>query len=277
MTPTDVTNFAVAGASLATLMGWLLLGVRNVISFLVILLVGWIIAGVVSTIVLFLLRRARFNDFLQRSGAAELIRRTGVTADPAAVVAEAIKWLVRLVFLVAASDTVGLSDVSLMIRQLLYWIPKLVAAIVVLMIGGLLANVFSRLVRGATSDAGIGSPEFLATLARVAVWGAAIIVAANQIGVGQMLVNVLFIGLVFALSLAFGLAFGLGGRDTAAQILSVLYARNAGAWPHVVPVADPVGQASTVVGSGTAPVIEGTVVDESWSRNDPGAGGSPIR
>ena len=73
------------------------------------------------------------------------------------------------------------------------------------------------MVRGATAQAGFANPDLLANIARVAVWGFAIVVAVNQIGVAETLVNTLFMGLIGALALALGLAFGLGGRETAAR------------------------------------------------------------
>jgi len=72
---------------------------------------------------------------------------------------------------------------------------------------------------------GFGSPNLLASIARVAIIGFAVIIAVNQIGIAASLINTLFMGLVFALALAVGLAFGLGGRDTAARMWQGWYQR----------------------------------------------------
>jgi hypothetical protein len=112
--------------------------------------------------------------------------------------------------------------VSNVLQQLLLWLPNLVVALVVLVIGGLAANGLSQLVRGATAQAGFSNPDILATVSKVAVWGFAIIVAVNQLGIATTLINTLLIGIVGAFSIAFGLAFGLGGRDRAAQMLDTM-------------------------------------------------------
>lgn len=78
------------------------------------------------------------------------------------------------------------------------------------------------MVRGASAKAGFTNPDILATVARVAVWGFAIIVAINQLGIATTLINTLVIGVIGAMSLAFGLAFGLGGRDQAARLLDTI-------------------------------------------------------
>jgi small-conductance mechanosensitive channel len=120
---------------------------------------------------------------------------------------------------VVGFDALGLPAVSEVLRDLLLWLPNLAVALVVLIIGGLAANTVSRLVRGATAEADFDNPEFLAKLAAAAVWAFAVVVAVNQIGVATALVNTLFMAVVGAFALALGLAFGLGGRDTAADIV----------------------------------------------------------
>jgi hypothetical protein len=93
-------------------------------------------------------------------------------------------------------------------------------------------------VRGATAESGLGNPDLLATIARVAVWAFAVVVAVNQIGVAATLVNTLFMAVVGALALALGLAFGLGGRETAAQIVRGWYERSQDAAPKVAQAAE---------------------------------------
>jgi len=118
-----------------------------------------------------------------------------------------------------AFDMLGLPAVSTVLQQLLLWLPNLVVALVVLVIGGLAANALSQLVRGASAEAGFTNPDVLATVTKVAVWGFTIVVAITQLGIATTLINTLMVGIVGALAIAFGLAFGLGGRDRAAQIL----------------------------------------------------------
>jgi len=131
-----------------------------------------------------------------------------------------------------------LPAVSDVLRQLLLWLPYLAVAIVVLIIGGLAANALAGLVRGATAEAGLGSPQLLANIARVAVWAFAIVVAVNQIGIARELVNTLFMATVGAVALALGLAFGIGGRDTAAEMIRDWYSRTRRTAPKIEDVAD---------------------------------------
>jgi hypothetical protein len=88
-----------------------------------------------------------------------------------------------LIVLVTAFDPLGLPGVSQVLEQILLWLPNLVVALVVLVIAGLAADALAGLIRGATAQAGLGDPNLLANIARVAVWAFAVVMAVNQIGV----------------------------------------------------------------------------------------------
>lgn len=113
----------------------------------------------------------------------------------------------------------GLTAVSDALRQLLLWLPNVVVALVVLVIGGLLASALSNVVRASAAKSSLGNLDLLAKVASGVVRTFAIVLAVNQIGIATTLVNTLFMAVVGAMALALGLAFGLGGRETAAEII----------------------------------------------------------
>lgn len=206
-------------ASLTGALNTLFAAIPRIIGFAVVLIIGWIISSLLARGVQALLHAVKFNDLARRAGLADFVHKMGVKDDSSAVLAGIVKWFVRLITLVVAFDTLGLPAVSNVLQQLLLWLPNLVVALVVLVIGGLAAKALSQLVRGASAEAGFTNPDMLAAVTRVAVWGFTIVVAVNQLGIATALINTLLVGIVGALALAFGLAFGLGGRDRAAQIL----------------------------------------------------------
>lgn len=193
--------------------------IPKVIGFLVILIVGWIVAGIVSRIVARVLKAARFDEVGERAGANRIANQLGVSDGAVGLIALIVKWFIRLIALVAAFDALGISEISELIQNFVLWIPNLIVALVILMIAGLLANVVYRVVRATVGETGLGDPDLLATIAKFAVWFFAIVVVANQLGIAEDAVNVLFTGVVAAMAIALGLAFGLGGRDTAAEIV----------------------------------------------------------
>jgi len=225
-------------SSVAAALALLLSAIPRVIGFVVILIIGWLIAAALARGVAALLRAVKFNDLAQRAGLTGFVRNMGVQTDAAGLLATIAKWFVRLIVLVTAFDALGLPAVSQVLQQLLLWLPNLVVALVVLVIGGLAASALASLVRGATAESGLGNPELLATIARAAVWAFAIVIAVNQIGIATTLVNTLFMAVVGAVAIATGLAFGLGGRETAAQIVRGWYERGQQAAPKLAEAAE---------------------------------------
>ena len=243
MPVTPVTDWGQAiMTSVAAALAMFLGAIPKVIGFAVILIIGWLVAGLIATAVAALLRAVKFNDLAQRSGFSGFVQKAGIKTDAAGALANLAKWFVRLIVLVVAFDALGLPAVSQVLQQLLLWLPNLVVAMVVLVLAGLAANALHGLVRGATAQAGLGNPDLLANIARVAVWAFAVVVAVNQLGIATTLVNTLFMGTVGALALALGLAFGLGGRETAGQIVSGWYQKGQQAAPKMAQAAEAVQQ-----------------------------------
>lgn len=211
--------------SIALALSMIVAAIPKIIGFIIVLIIGWIVASAIAAIVSRLLRAVHFNDLAERSGISNFVRNMGLRTDASGALALAAEWFVRLITLVVAFDALGLPAISNIFNDILVWLPNLVVAIVVLVIGGLVANAFSDVVRGSTASAGLGNPNVLASIARYLVWAFAIVVAVNQIGIATALVNTLFMAFVGALALALGLAFGLGGRDTAAQLWRDWYER----------------------------------------------------
>ncbi len=207
--------------------------IPKVLGFMLILVIGWLVASLIARATAGLLRAIKFNDLAARSGFTAFVRNIGVQSDAAVFLALVAKWFVRLIVLVVAFDALGLPAVSEVLRQLLLWLPNLAVGLVVLVIGGLLANAAAARVRAATASAGFHRPQLLANIARTAVWVFAIIVAVDQIGIAQALVNTLFMGTVALLVLALGLSFGLGGRELAATLLQKWYAESQAKAPQM--------------------------------------------
>ena len=197
--------------------------IPRILGFIIVVAIGWFVSSLLARAVIGLLRAIRFDELMQRSGLSDFMNKMGTGLDSAGVVAGLVKWLVRIVVLLVAFDVLGLPAVSDVMRQLLLWLPNLVVAIFVLFVGGIAARALGNIVRGATAEGGFANPETLANVTRTTVWAFAIVVAINQLGIATNLINTLFTGLVAALAIAFGVAFGMGGRDLASRTLENWY------------------------------------------------------
>lgn len=202
-----------------------LAGIPKIIGFLIILGVGWIVAAVIARVAAEILRRLRFNDMAHRAGLARAVNSTGLDTDAIGFVTLSVRWFIRLIALVVAFDALGLTAVSDTLRQLLLWLPNLVVALIILVLGGLAANAVRGLVRGSAASTELGNPRIVGSLAFGGVWAFTIVAAVYQVGIASELVATLFAVVLAGFALAIGLAFGLGGRDTAGEIIHDLYVR----------------------------------------------------
>ena len=210
-------------ASFRDAFAMILSAIPRILGFIIIVAIGWFVSSLVAKAITGLLRAIRFDELMQKSGLADFMNKMGTGIDSVGIVAGIVKWIVRVVVLLVAFDTLGLPAVSDVMRQLLLWLPNLVVAIFVLFIGGIAARALGNIVRGATAEGGFANPETLSNVARTAVWSFAVVIAINQLGIATNLINTLFTGFVGALAIALGLAFGLGGRDLASRTLENWY------------------------------------------------------
>lgn len=190
---------------------------------ILILIIGWIVAGLLATLVERVLKTVGFERAANSTGISSFIQRSGSDWTASAIVAEIVKWFIRLIAIQAAASVLGLDQISQIINAILLWLPNLVVAIAIIVIGALIARFVSGLVRGTTSQMGFGNSSILGSVAYYALLVFAVIAAVDQLGIAETVVNTLLIGLVATVALAAGLAFGLGGQQTAARITEGWY------------------------------------------------------
>ena len=208
--------------SLSNALNAFLAAIPLVIGALIIIVIGWIIAGVLARVVSEVFRRVGADRLFAEHG-GQVYGSRSRDIKPSIVGGELVKWLIRLVFLVAAANVLGLTQVSELLNDVLLWIPKLIVAAIILLVAPLLARFVRGAIEVGAGEMGFSNAPLLGRIAEIAIIAFAVIIAINQIGIAANLVNILFIGVVAALALAFGLAFGLGGRDVAGQLTQSWY------------------------------------------------------
>lgn len=224
----------------------------NLLSFIpalvgaiIVLVIGWIIAGVLAKLVTTVLQRVGFETAAQTTGVAAFLEKSGARGLTASRVAgELVKWTIRLVFLEAAASALHLGAVTELINRVVLFVPNLIVALVVLMVGALLARLLAGIVRGATAEAGFSNPNLMGRVAHTAVLAFAVVVAVSQVGIATAIVNTLFMAVVGAVALTAALAFGLGGREVAAEIWHQWYQRSRRASPKLQQAAEAVSDGS---------------------------------
>lgn len=208
------------GQALLSLFNEFLLFLPRILNFVIILIVGYIIARLVRAALVRLLRFAHFDQIADRGGVTRALELAGTRLDAAAVLADVVFWWIFLVFIEMAVNALGLVQISAFINAVLGYIPNVFVAILILIVGSLLANVLAGAVRGATAEAGLTTSGLLANVARWAILVFAFLAALTQLRVAENMIFILFAAMVGMLALAGGLALGLGGVSTARGLLS---------------------------------------------------------
>jgi len=188
-----------------------------------ILMVGLLIAKMIERGAEMALHRIGFDRWMREGGVTEALERAGTTLDPSSVVARLVFWTVMLLVLLLSASALGIAAVSVLFAELMAYIPSVIAAVFVLVIGIMLGEFVKNLVLA--SAGGLPGGENLARAAKAAIILLAIFMALEQLDIAQDIVLVFFIAVVGAAALATGLAFGLGGQDVARQITRDWYER----------------------------------------------------
>lgn len=191
----------------------------NLVGAVLILIVGWVVAVVLEQLVEKVLRMINVQRLFERARIEDLVQKTGSKRDTVGLLSSLVKWIIYLAAFMAAADVLSLDAITSFLNQVLAYAPNVIASVAILLVGGILAQFLSEVVRGAVSAASLSYAGFLSGLTRWSIWIFAILTALFQLGVAQAIIQTLFTGLVAALAIAIGLAFGLGGQKSAADVL----------------------------------------------------------
>ena len=194
----------------------------NILGALVVFLVGLAIAVGLQKLVVQILRVLRVDPFLEKMGAGKFFERAGIKMDFAGWLGALVKWFLVLVFLMAATDILRLTEVTAFLKEVLFYIPNVIVAVLILLVAFWLANVLKKIVQASISASNIKAAAFLGTVTSWSIMVFAIFGALIQLGIAPAVVQTLVMGIIAMLAIAGGLAFGLGGKDAAAEFLKNL-------------------------------------------------------
>ncbi len=206
---------------------------RNVIDFLpkligalLILLIGWIIARIIRNIVRRVLERLGFDKLLDRAGFTDALRNAGITASR--LVANVVYVILLLTVALLAAEALAVEELTSLLSSLVGYLPLVIVAIVILIVAAALGAFLADLARPWAESQNVG---WLSPVVRWVLIVFGIIAAFNVLNVAEVVVNTLFISVVGAAALAFAVAFGVGGIDTAKLWWRKLAPRDSGGGP----------------------------------------------
>lgn len=193
-----------------------------------VLFAGWLIAKAARFAVTRALRAVNFNVMTERAGIDAFLGQGGVRSGAVGIFGELAYWLVVLAALVIAFNGLGLTYITDVLGQVVLFVPRLVVALLIMAFGAYFARFVAGAVLAYCNSIGMLDAALLGRLARIAVLVFVVLIALDQVGIGGAIVRESFLVVLAGVVLALALAFGLGGRERAAQLLDRWWPRREG-------------------------------------------------
>jgi len=200
----------------------IVLFVPKLVFALVIFVLGLIIANMLNKIVIRMAKALHIEELMKKLELDAMFRRVGLKLDIGKAIGWLVKWFIIIFALIAAADILEWGQVTLFLTTIIEYIPNVLIAIIILLVGMILANFVQEIIKTGLEAAKMHSTLFLAGIARWAIIIFSFMAALVQLGIAEALIQVLFTGFVAMIALAGGLAFGLGGREYASRVLNQL-------------------------------------------------------
>jgi len=194
----------------------------SIVGALVVLIIGLIIASGLAALVERVINLIKLDKALVGLGLEEYFNRAGLRINSGKFIGKIVYWFLVVVFLLAAADILGFYAFSSFLSDVLLYIPNVIVAVLIMLAAVIVGNFLKHLVRASVKSAKLHAPEFLASLTWWSVFIFGFLAALSQLGVAVAIINALVTGFVAMLALGGGIAFGLGGKDYAASLISRL-------------------------------------------------------
>jgi small-conductance mechanosensitive channel len=205
--------------------GAVVMWIPSLLGALALLIIGWLVARLAQFLVGSLLRRLRLDALTERVGISRTLSNAGMDTSVSNLLARLTYWLILFVFILAAVESLGLIGFADTINQLVGYLPNVIAAALILLLGSLIAQVVGDALREMTIRAGVAAGPALGQVVRYTLLIFAVILALAQLGIQTDLLIIAASSLLVATSLALALAFGIGSRDLARNIMAGFHAK----------------------------------------------------
>lgn len=199
--------------------------VPQLLAALLLLLLGWLLARFARSGVLRLLKLVHFDRLTEKSGLEAFLKQADLDVSFATILGNLIYWLIILVMIVTVANSLGLHMVAELFNKVVLYIPNIVVAIMVLVFGTILARFINRLVFAWLNNVGFEGALSVSTFSEYAMMVFVFFIALEQLQISSELLTAAFIIAFGAVGLAFAIAFGLGAKERAAQIIEHLFDR----------------------------------------------------
>lgn len=191
-----------------------------IIGAIIVFIIGLIVASALGTLVGKIISVLQIDSALNKLGVKKYFDRAGINLDTAVFFDRVIFWFLVIAFLLAATDILKFYALSAFLRDVLVYIPDIIIAVLIMLAAVILANFSEKIVRGSVLSAKLHAARFLGALTWYSIVIFGLLAALAQLNVAVTIINTVITGFIAMLALAGGIAFGVGGKDYAAHLIS---------------------------------------------------------
>lgn len=195
------------------------------IGAIIVFIIGWFIAIGIGKLVAEILKKLQFNRLFEKEGMKKALEKAEIKIDAAGFIGAIIKWVLVIVFLLAAVEILGLVQFAGFLKDVLAYIPNVVAAALIFVVAVIIADILEKVIKAAVEGMKARYAQMAGTIVKWAIWVFAILAILMQLKVAPALVQTIFTGFIALIVIASGIAFGLGGKDFAAEVLESIRRR----------------------------------------------------
>lgn len=215
--------YTITQESLLNLWGGLLNFVPQIIIVLLVVFVGWGISVGFGGVVAEILRRLKFNQLFERGIWKEALERADFKIDSSGFIGAIVKWILMIMFLLIAVEVLGLPAFADFLARVLEYLPNVLVASLILIVTVVISEFSEKIVRVGVESTKVGYGRLVGSIVKWSIWVFAIMAILRQLLIVPDLITILFKALVYGVVALFviagGIAFGLGGKNVAEEIL----------------------------------------------------------
>jgi len=194
--------------------------IPNLVGAIIVFLIGWIISVAIGKLVAEILRRVKFNRIFETGEWKEALKRAEIKVNASAFVGAIIKWVLIIVFLSAAVEILGFREfTAFLTSDVLPFLPNVIVAAFIFVVAVIIADILEKVVRTAVEGAKVGYGPIVGAIVKWSIWIFAIFAILFQLGIAPDLVKIIIQGIVAVFVIAAGIAFGLGGKEIAGEMM----------------------------------------------------------
>ncbi len=189
---------------------------------IIVFVIGWFFAVLIGKIITEILKKLKFNQIFEKGGWKAAMEKAEIKVDASGFVGAIVKWVLVIVVLQIAVGILGWTDFAVLLGKVIDYLPNVIVAALIFVVAVIVADILQKVVIAAAEGAKFTYTRFAGAIVKWAIWIFAILAILRQLVIAPELVETLFSAIVYGVVAIFVIAFGLGGKDVAAEMLQDL-------------------------------------------------------